>query len=139
MKRLKYILSITSTSFLLVVLSNIILLSIVYPVKSASLSVISIYQIFITCLFIAIAITYAESVSFLREHFAVSSYVIMLSFVFVMEFLFHMKFQLENVIVQTIVLTLVYAGVWFAVYYVHDYEAQKINQVIKQNRKRNRK
>lgn len=137
MNRLKYILTIMSTSFMLVILSNAFFISFQNTEEYASLSVMSIYQIFITCFLIAIAITYAESVSFLREHLAIVSYTIMMSLVFIMEFLFQRDFQLWNVIAEVLILTLVYAGVWFAIYCVHDHEAQKINQIIKKNRKGN--
>lgn len=139
MKRLKYILTIMSSSFLLVILLNAILLNMKYSGENASLSVMSIYQIFITCGLIAIVITYAETVTFLREHFSIVSYVIMLSLVFIMEFLFHKEFQLWDTVAEVLILTIVYAGVWFAIYCVHDHEAQKINRMIKQNRKRNLK
>ena len=82
MKRLKYVLTIMSTSFMLVVLLNAILMSLEYTGEWASLSVRSIFQIFVTCLFIAVVITYGESITILREHFAITSYVIMMSSVF---------------------------------------------------------
>ena len=139
MKKLKYILTIMSTSFMLVVLLNAVLMSLEYTGEWASLSVKSIFQIFATCLFIAVVITYAESITILREHFVMTSYVIMMSSVLMIEFLFHEQFQLWNVIAQAIALTIVFGGVWFTIYCVHDYEAQKINQIIKENRKRNLK
>lgn len=139
MKRLKYVLTIMSTSFMLVVLLNAISMSLEYTGEWASLSVRSIFQIFVTCLFIAVVITYAESITILREHFAITSYVIMMTSVFIIEFLFHKQFELWNVIAEATSLTIVFGGVWFAIYCVHGCEAQRINQIIKENRKRNLK
>ena len=101
MKRLKYVLTIMSTSFMLVVLLNAILMSLEYTGEWASLSVRSIFQIFVTCLFIAVVITYGESITILREHFAITSYVIMMSSVFIIKFLTHKQSEFWTVIAAT--------------------------------------
>ena len=137
MKKLKYILTITSTSFMFVVLLNAISLS--FQPNDSSLSAISIFQIFIICLLIALAIVNLESISFVHNHLVISSYFLMTVIVFTGELLSQRKFNLTSILLEMLCLTVVFLGVWFSIHCVHDYEASQINAKIKERRKRNLK
>lgn len=134
MQKLKYILTITSTSFTLVVLLNCLLVSKDY--HQNILSALLIFEIFITCLLIGIATVYIESIQFVSEHIMISSYATMMLIAFSMELIFQRHFRYIDFIIEFIFLTIIFIGVWLVLQCVHGYEANQINQQIKKRRKR---
>lgn len=135
MKRLKYILTITSASFTLVILLNALLIE--QSVFAGSLSTIAILQIFVTCLLVAIATVLLDSISFVHDYLFLGTYIVMLVVVFLMELIFQRQFHFMSILVEIFFLTIVFIGVWLTLQCVHGYEANKINKKIKQRRKRN--
>lgn len=133
MQKLKYILTITSTSFMLVVLLNCLLIGKDYDHNG--LSALLIFEIFITCLLIGIATVYIETIQFISEHIMISSYATMMLIAFSMELIFRKHFYYIDFIFEGLFLTIVFIGVWLVLGCVHGYEANQINQQIKKRRK----
>lgn len=84
MKKLKLILVTTCISFTLVTLANTF---IGFTNNINSLSVMDIFQIAITCLMVSIGIYFSMFNHFLKEHFYIVSYLVMMVVVFGRAFL----------------------------------------------------
>lgn len=136
MKNLKIVLATTCFSFTLVVLINCIF---DIFISMNRLNTVDILQIALTCLMVSIGIYLGACHPFLKEHFYMMGYIMMLMIVFIMEWIFRGVFSLESCLIETIALTFVYGGVCFLLYHENEKDAYIINQKIRNNYKRNQK
>ena len=137
MKKLKLILVTTCISFTLVTLSNTF---IGFTNNINSLSVRDIFQIAITCLMVSIGIYFSMYNSFLKEHFYIASYLIMMVVVFAMENFFRgYYFSWTSFFIEFTALTVIYIIVCFLTIYENEKDAAIINKKIKNMKKRNEK
>lgn len=129
MKHLKYILTITNTSFTLVVLLNALFLQ-------STISSHMLMIMFLTCLSIGVGTVFIDCFSFVHEHGYLCNYMMMFIIVFFVEYVNGRHFRLINTLIEIVFLTVIYAGVCFALYCIHDYQAEQINQKIQRMKRK---
>lgn len=136
MKKLKLILVTTCISFTLVTLANTF---IGFTNNISSLSVMDIFQIAITCLMVSIGIYFSMFNHFLKEHFYIVSYLVMMVVVFGMEHFFRGYFSWTSFFIEFAALTVIYVIVCFLTIYENEKDAEIINKKIENMKKENEK
>lgn len=130
------ILVTTCISFTLVTLANTF---IGFTNNINSLSVMDIFQIAITCLMVSIGIYFSMFNHFLKEHFYIVSYLVMMVVVFGMEHFFRGYFSWTSFFIEFAALTVIYVIVCFLTIYENEKDAEIINKKIKNMKKENEK
>ncbi|MCI9093700.1 MAG: DUF3021 domain-containing protein [Coprobacillus sp.] len=134
MKHFKYFLTITCTSFTLVILINTILIQ--FCLSNLTLQPNEVLEIFIICLLIAGISVGMDFIPYFSDHLMISSYFIMIGVASGAEYILNQSFYWSDFFVEVCFLTLVYLGVWFCLYLEDDKKIQSINEEIE---KRNQK
>ena len=134
MKHFKYFLTITCTSFTLVILVNTVLIAL--QLSDLSLNPAEIFEIFIICLSISFFSVIMDFIPFFRDHLMISSYLTMIIIAIGAEYFFYQSFYWSNFFIQVIFLTIIYLGVWFCLYLDDEKNIEYINKEIE---KRNQK
>lgn len=134
MKHLKYFLTITCTSFTLVILLNT--LFILFNISNLDFNPENILEIFVICLLIAGMCVGIDFIPYIKNHMFLNCYVVMLLIAIMAEYIKTQKFYWSHVFVEIFFLSLVYLAVWFCLYLDDERNVKLINEEIK---KRNQK
>lgn len=134
MKNLKFFLTITCTSFTLVVMLNALL--IYFHLSELNFTIENILEIFIICVLIAGVSISMGSIPYVRDHLFMSCYFAMVLIAIAGEYFLTQQFYWSSVFIEIFFLSLVYLGVWFCLYTGDERCAKLINEEIK---KRNQK
>lgn len=134
MKHLKYFLTITCTSFTLVILLNTLFITL--HLSQLTLTPENIFEIFIICLLIAGISVVTDFIPYIKDHIFLSSYIVMLCIAIMAEYIKTQKFYWSDVLIEIFFLSLVYLAVWFCLYLEDERNVKLINEEIK---KRNQK